>query len=86
MVATKVQNKELLLYWYQAFDKTSPGTLLQKTYVLLAKFLHHREDNAFVRVSVPMEGQSIEEAFDIGAEFIEAFYPLFLKYVKDGKV
>jgi len=30
-----------------------------------------------------MERQSIEEAFIAGVEFINAFYPHFLKYIKN---
>lgn len=84
MVITKGQEKELVLYWYQAFDKTSSGTFSQKIYVLLAKFLHAREDNAFVRVSVPVHNRDVEKAFSKGISFINSFYPTFLEYVEAG--
>jgi len=82
MIVTRGQMKNLVLYWFQAFDKTSPGTFLQKVYALLAKFLHGREDNAFVRVSVPIYNQDVEGAFVTGTDFINAFYPVFLDYIK----
>jgi len=83
MVIEMGPRKELVLYWYQAFDKTSSGTFLQKIYALWGKFLNRGEDNAFVRISISMEKQSIEKTFITGMEFINAFYPRFLKYVKD---
>ena len=84
MIVTKGQKRQLVMYWFQAFDKTFSGTFIQKMYSLWAKMLYHREDNAFVRVSIPMGSQSIEEVFDTGTEFIEAFYRRFLKYVKEN--
>ena len=83
MVTNMGPRKELILYWYQAFDKPSSGTFLQKIYALWAKFLNRGEENAFVRISISMERQSIEEAFIAGVEFINAFYPHFLKYIKN---
>jgi EpsI family protein len=83
MVTNMGPRKELILYWYQAFDKPSSGTFLQKIYALWAKFLNRGEENAFVRISISMERRSIEEAFITGVEFINAFYPRFLKYLKD---
>lgn len=83
MVIDMGPRKELVLYWYQSFDKTSSGTFLQKIYALWAKFLNRGEENAFVRISISMDRQSIEEAFITGVKFINAFYPRFLKYLKN---
>lgn len=83
MLVTRGQEKNLVLYWFQAFDKTCPGTFLQKIYTFWAKVMHCREDNAFVRVTVDMNGRSMEEAYEKGQNFIKAFYPRFLEYVKD---
>ena len=85
MIVSIGQRKELILYWFQAFNKTTPGTFLQKIYVLWAKYRYHREDNAFVRISIPMTGQTKKEAFNTGVRFIESFYPAFLRYVTGGK-
>lgn len=84
MVAAIGQRKQLLIYWFQAYDKTSPGTFFQKINTLWAKFFKGREDNAFVRVTVPMAKISDEEAYKIGVEFIHAFYPRFIEHVRDN--
>ncbi len=83
MVITKGKRKELILYWFQSYDQTTPGTLLQKIYTLWAKFRYNREDNAFVRVSVAIENQLKDKAFNTGEKFIKSFYPHFLQYVKE---
>jgi EpsI family protein len=85
IVASTPQKKELLVYWFQAFERTSPSTFWQKIYVLLSKYKDSREDNAFVRVTVPMDKISEKEAYEVGVRFIEAFYPVFLDYVRQGK-
>jgi EpsI family protein len=82
MIITKGKRKELIFYWFQAYDKTSSGTLLQKVYTLQSKFFQHREDNAFVRVAIPITAtQSKESSFKTGIEFIKIFYPDFFKYI-----
>lgn len=85
MVIERGEEKELILYWFQAAEATSSGTFLQKLYALWAKALKHGEDNAFVRVSIPMEKYSFSQAQEIGSAFIRNFYPLFLSYVRKGR-
>lgn len=84
IVASTPQKKELLVYWFQAFERTSPSTFWQKIYVLLSKYKDSREDNAFVRVTVPMDKISEKEAYEVGVRFIEAFYTVFLDFVRQG--
>ena len=84
IIASAPDRKELLIYWFQSYEKTSPGTFLQKINTLFSKFVNGREDNAFVRVTVPMKNMDVDEAYRFGADFIEAFYPKFLEYVKES--
>jgi len=86
IIISKGNEKNLVLYWFQAFDKTFPGTFLQKIYAFFARFLYHREDNAFVRISIPIiNRQSKGKALSTGQEFREAFYPRFLEYVIESR-
>jgi EpsI family protein len=80
--AATPQRKELLIFWFQAFEDTSSSEFLQKLYTLKSKILNGREDNAFVRITVPMDKLSKDEAFAIGVAFIQAFYPKFLNHVQ----
>ena len=83
MVITRGSDKQLILYWFQAFDKTSPGTFMQKINVFWNGFYHSREDNAFIRISVSMDDKGSDEAVQVGLEFLEDFYPVLLKYITD---
>ena len=83
LIASYKGRKELLIYWFQSYDKTSQGTFVQKLNTLYSKLINRREDNAFVRVMVPMDGISDSEAYQIGVKFIKSFYPIFLKYVRE---
>ncbi len=83
IIASTPQRKELLIYWFQAHEKTSSGTFFQKINTLLSKFIDGREDNAFVRVTVPMKNMDVDQAYKMGVDFIKAFYPRFLEHVKD---
>lgn len=84
MLVTKSERKKLILYWFQAYGRTSPGTFLQKINTSWAKFIHSREDNAFARPSNPIAKQSESEAYITGVKFIKDFYPAFLEYIKNG--
>jgi len=86
IIASAPERNELLIYWFQAYDKTSSGTFLQKINTLISKFVNGREDNAFVRVTVPMKNMDVEQAYSLGVDFIEAFYPKFLEYVKESRL
>lgn len=81
MVATRGETRELILYWFQAFDRTSPGTFSQKINSILAQIMHKGEDNAFVRLSIPLSDLSPAAAILIGNEFITSFYPVFMQYI-----
>ena len=82
--ASTPQRKELLIFWFQAYENTSSSEFFQKLYTLKSKILNGREDNAFVRITVPMEKRSAEEAYAIGLSFIKAFYPQFLSHVQEN--
>ncbi len=82
MIAERDGLKEMIFYWFQAYDHTSPGTLGQKVSLLRQRFLKSGEDNAFVRISCPIGDRPVEEAHRIIDDFIVNFYPVFLSYVR----
>jgi EpsI family protein len=81
MTATKGNHQELLLYWFQAYDRTSRGTLMQKIYNLIAFLNTGKEGNAFVRVSIPIVADGKQEALNRLVDFVKAFYPPFHEYI-----
>ena len=84
MTAERGLQKELIIYWFQSYEKTNPDTFSQKISSLYHKIIHHREDNAFVRISTPVQNKSLSECREIILDFIRSFYPIFLKYVTQG--
>ncbi len=82
MIAQRGQQKELVIYWFQSYDKTNPDTLSQKISSLWKKILNNREDNAFVRITTPIGEKSISESQETIFKFIQDFYPVFLEYVR----
>ena len=81
MIIDRGLDKMFIVYWFQAHDRTAADTFSQKIIALLQKYRQGREDNAFVRISVPMKGRSAEENLLIIEQFINSFYPTFLDYV-----
>jgi EpsI family protein len=84
MIARLGQQKELILYWFQAYDQTNSNTFSQKISLLRGKTLGRGEDNAFVRITVRLGKKSLSEYRETLFKFIRAFYPVFLNYVKEG--
>jgi EpsI family protein len=82
LIVSKRQHKELLVYWFQAYDKTSSGTLRQKINNYWARVNSKPQDNAFVRISVDIADANIDDAFKSAVIFIRDFYPHFLDYIK----
>ena len=75
---------ELVLYWYQAGPFTTTQNYRNKINMGYNKLVHHNEQHGFVRVSVPFTaGESREAARKTAVDFIEAFYPHFVRYISD---
>jgi len=85
MVASILENKSLILYWYQAYNLTSPYIYRTKINTLLNKFSGKKEDHAFVRVSIPFSDTTQENAEKTGIDFIKAFYPKFIKFMDENE-
>lgn len=82
MIAEQQSEKEFLIYWFQTNNTTSSGTFEQKTQMLWQRLRNNpREENAFVRVSTKMEGNSPEIAKKRALDFVNTFYPEFYRYV-----
>ena len=84
MVVERGDSRQLLIYWFQAYDRTNPDTFSQKLATLWNKVSGVGQDNAFVRISTSLNGTSADEARETIFRFIRAFYPVFLDYVRDG--
>ncbi len=84
MTATLEQHKQLVIYWYQAHEKTVTQIYRNKLNALLNQLTGDKQEHAFVRVTVPIDASGVEEARTIGRNFIAAFYPVFLTYINSS--
>jgi EpsI family protein len=84
IIASMEEHRELVIYWYQAHEKTVPEAYKNKLNALANKITGKKQEHAFVRVSVPVGNAGQEEAEKIGRDFITAFYPTFLTYVNSA--
>lgn len=83
MKAVRGEETRFLLYWFQSYDKAVSDTFFQKINSFFNKILNKGEDNAFVRFTMPIGERSNEECQRIILDFVKAFYPVFLDYVKE---
>lgn len=82
MTASIQDHKTLVMYWFQAADKTATQIYRNKINALLNKLTGKDHGHAFVRVSISMTKDDIEAARTAGRDFIRQFYPDFLEYIK----
>jgi EpsI family protein len=66
--------KVLFLYWFQIKGKCLPNIYRLKLEEIYSSIMYGRKDTAFIRISVPFEGNE-EDAFAVGVEFVKDFYP-----------
>lgn len=78
-------NKELVLYWYQARLYTNTQVYMNKIDMAVNKMLHNDEHHAFVRVSVPFMDKSYAEAKTAAVDFIRNFYPKFVQFLTEAE-
>jgi len=82
MTATKGENKELILYWFQSHGDTASGTASQKINTLIQKMKGKRGRNAFVRISVPIGQTGTDDARRLAIDFLVKFYPSFFEFIR----
>jgi len=82
MIGQLGQNRELITYWFQSYDKTNDNTFSQKVSLFIKKLLGQGEDNAFVRITLPIGSEPLPAYQKKTSGFIEVFYPVFLDFIK----
>ncbi len=83
ITATLNEQKELVMYWYQAGGETTPQIYRNKINTLYNKIKLDDEQHAFVRITVPLAGSSYDEAKKKGLAFMSSFFPTFLNFVNE---
>lgn len=69
-------------YWYQSPDRAFANRGLQKLYMFWIKMWGRSDGNAFVRVTVPVQGRESEQDMTkYLSSFVKALYPALRKYL-----
>jgi len=84
MIAKRSGETEIVIYWFQSYDKTTTDTFSQKITLLWNRLFNKGEDNAFVRITMRIGEKSAPECEETINEFIKVFYPVFLEYIQKG--
>lgn len=84
MLVQRGAERELVIYWFQTFDRTTTDTFTQKLHTLWHKIRHQRGDNAFVRVSVSVDDETHPTSTEATLSFVRSFYPVFVTYIRGG--
>lgn len=75
------EEKELVLFWYQSHDDTNTHPTRNKFDLAINSLLKNDEQHAFVRIAIPMTGTTYEQAKKTAIDFIQAFYPQFIRFI-----
>lgn len=86
MTVERGGERQVMVYWFQSYDQASPDTFSQKITSLWKRFANQAQDNAIVRISIPVGEKSLSESRQTALAFAQSFYPLFLNYVKEGNL
>ena len=82
MVGRSGDSMQFIVYWFQAYDKTSPSTFSQKLFLIWKRLLNQGTQNAFVRITTsltsPGNHQDVTAKID---NFIQSFYPQFYRHI-----
>ncbi len=81
-VYEKNKEKQVFLYWYQINGKSITNFFLYKLSVIIKSIIYHRSDAAFVRISVPVVNDDVDEALRSGERFLKDFVPVINRFLK----
>jgi len=84
-IAKQGPTRHLVMYWYQAYNKTTAHSFVQKLQAFYWDFTHNKGQNAFVRITVPLHGIEADQARSLGHDFIENFYPHLVRYMEKDR-
>ncbi len=72
--------KEMFVYWYQVKGDPMTSEYALKFAEVWNSMLHNRKDSAFIRLSVPVDGEG-DESIKVAADFVTGFYPYLREFL-----
>jgi EpsI family protein len=82
MTARRDGEREYVAFWFQAHDEATASSFQQKVALVRHRLAAAHEDSAFVRINFPVLGRSEAECRDLALAFLNAFYPVYQRYVR----
>ena len=79
-VYRKGDSREMFLYWFQVQGETMSEEFSLKLAEIKNSMLNRRRDSAFIRISVPVEGD-LQASATQGEKFIRDFYPQIQQFL-----
>lgn len=73
-VVSKGDNQSVVLYWYQARNRSIASEYEAKIFTVLDSIRYNRSDTALVRVVVGVDNGDTRRAMTAAADFVKAFY------------
>ncbi len=78
--------KQVILYWYHDRGRVVASEYWAKGYLVWDAMTKNRTDGSLVRISVPVQDGTVQEAFDHGVAFLHDIWPTLLEYMPDHSV
>ena len=79
-------DKQVILYWYHDRGRVIPSEYWAKGYLVWDAMTKRRSDGSLVRISVPVQGATEEEAFDQAVRFLRDMWPVLLDFMPDQTI
>lgn len=74
-VVERGSEKSVTLYWYHSHNRVIASEFSAKWWLVADAIRYHRSDTALVRVVVPVAGEAIDSATQVGVSFIQSIFP-----------
>jgi EpsI family protein len=79
-------DRQVILYWYHDRGRVIPSEYWAKAYLVWDAMTKRRSDGSLVRISVPVQSGTEEEAFDHAVRFLHDVWPVLLDFMPDHSV
>jgi EpsI family protein len=80
-VVSRGQNQSVVLYWYQARNRTIASEYTAKFFTVADAIRYNRSDTSLVRVVVGVDGRGTDYAMQAAVAFVEGFFEPLKHYL-----
>ena len=80
-IVARGQNQSVVLYWYQARNRTIASEYAAKIFTVADAIRYNRSDTALVRVVVGVDGRGPDHAIQTALGFVKSFFEPLKQYL-----